>query len=71
MPAVGNDVVFIGTTLPRVYAFSVDTGVALWTASGLGPPAPVNYILVPAISGDVVVLGHANGRNGAVHIYSL
>jgi hypothetical protein len=49
----------------------VDTGVAPWTASGQGPPAPFNYILVPAISGDVVVLGHANGRNGAVHIYSL
>ena len=52
---------FVSTSRPALYAFDAQTGLHLWTASGLptGPPSPSNYILGPAIYGDYVVIGYA------------
>ena len=30
-PSIANDIVFVATTLPAVYAFDIDTGVCVWT----------------------------------------
>lgn len=54
-PAVVNDVVFVSTSLPALYAFDANTGLHLWTASGL--PSGRTYILGPAVSGNYVVIG--------------
>ena len=62
-PAVVNDVVFVSTTKPGLYAFDAATGLCLWSAGGLIP----GYPLGPAIYGDYVVVGSGNTLN----IYSL
>jgi outer membrane protein assembly factor BamB len=54
-PAVVNDVVFVATSLPALYAFDTQTGLHLWTASGL--PSGLSYVLGPAVSGNYVVIG--------------
>ena len=54
-PAVVNDVVFVSTSLPALYAFDAQTGLHLWTAPGL--PSGLTYILGPAVSGNYVVIG--------------
>lgn len=59
-----NDVVFIGTTKPGLYALDADTGFSLWSAPGFGPGS---YCLGAAISGNYVVAG----TGGNVYIYSL
>ena len=56
-PGVANDVVFVSTWLPALYAFDAQTGLHLWTAPGL-PSGPSIYILGPAIYGDYVVIGY-------------
>ena len=61
-PAVVNDVVFVSTTNPGLYAFHVETGLCLWSADGLAP----GYLLGPAIYGNYVVIGSGN----ALNIYS-
>jgi hypothetical protein len=58
-PAVVNDVVFVSTWLPALYAFDAQTGLHLWTAPGL-PSGPSIYILGPAIYGDYVVIGYGS-----------
>jgi outer membrane protein assembly factor BamB len=67
-PAVVNDVVFISTSKPALYALDVATGLHLWTAPGLGAPTPDTYMLGPAIYGNYVVVG---SQNGNIYIYSL
>jgi outer membrane protein assembly factor BamB len=62
-PAVVNDVVFIGTSKPGLYALDAATGLCLWSAGGLTG----NYVLGAAISGKYVVAGAGN----MLHIYSL
>jgi hypothetical protein len=59
-----NDVVFVGTTRPGLYAFHADTGLSLWSPPSFGPGS---YCLGAAISGSYVVAGA--GAN--VYIYSL
>jgi glucose dehydrogenase len=66
-PAVVNDVVFVSTNKPAMYAFDVATGNALWTAPGLPAANPFLWILGPAIYGNRVVIG----CGGTVYIYSL
>jgi outer membrane protein assembly factor BamB len=56
-PGVVNDVVFVSTWLPALYAFDAQTGLHLWTAPGL-PSGPSIYILGPAIYGNYVVIGY-------------
>ena len=62
-PAVVNDVVFISTTKPGLYAFDAATGLCLWSAGGLA----AGYPMGPAIYGNYVVVGSGNTLN----IYSL
>jgi len=59
-PAVVNDVVFMATSRPGLYAFDVETGLPLWGASGMGPPIPNSFTLGPVVYGDYVVAGSAN-----------
>lgn len=56
-PVVVNDVVFVSTSAPALYAFSSANGVPLWTAPGF-PQNPGNrFSLGPAVYGDNVVIG--------------
>jgi outer membrane protein assembly factor BamB len=66
-PAVVNDVVFVSTNKPGLYALDTETGHCLWTADNLGPPTLNTFILGPAISGDYVVIGAGD----MLHIYWL
>jgi outer membrane protein assembly factor BamB len=59
-----NDVVFVGTTRPGLYAFHADNGLTLWSAPMFGPGS---YCLGAAIAGSYIVAG--TGSN--VYIYSL
>lgn len=59
-----NDVVFVGTTKPGLYALDADTGFSLWSAPTFGPGS---FCLGAAISGNYVVAG----TGAAVYIYSL
>jgi outer membrane protein assembly factor BamB len=67
-PTVVNDVVFMTTARPALYAFDAARGVALWAAPGFGPSAPNSFTLGPAVYGDFVVVGSANL---GVMVYSL
>jgi outer membrane protein assembly factor BamB len=62
-PAVVNDVVFVSTSKPGLYALDAAIGFCLWSATGLMP----GFILGPAIYGNNVVVGTGN----AINIYSL
>jgi outer membrane protein assembly factor BamB len=62
-PAVVNDVVFVSTTKPGLYALDAASGLCLWSAGGLSP----TYIMGPAISGNSVIIG----TGSTVNIYSL
>jgi outer membrane protein assembly factor BamB len=63
-PAVVNDVVFVSTTKPGLYALRAADGFCLWAAPGFGPGA---YCLGPAVYGSYVVAGTGNH----LYIYSL
>jgi outer membrane protein assembly factor BamB len=52
-PAIVNDIVLVPTTKPGLYALDADTGLCLWSASGLSG----SYVLGPAIYGNHVVVG--------------
>jgi outer membrane protein assembly factor BamB len=65
-PAVVNDVVFVSTTKPALYAFDAVSGLCLWSAAGL-PTSGLTYCLGPAVSGDYVV----NGCGDHIYIYVL
>jgi outer membrane protein assembly factor BamB len=67
-PVVVNDLVFVSTTRPALYCFDADTGLAVWSAPGFGPPIPNSYTLGPAIYGDFLVVG---SPNVGLLIYSL
>jgi outer membrane protein assembly factor BamB len=62
--AVVNDVVFVSTTKPGLYALRADSGFCLWAAPGFGPGT---YCLGPAVYGSHVVAG--TGQH--LYIYSL
>ena len=66
-PAVVNDVVFVSTSKPAMYAFDAAMGNALWTAPGIVAPGGYGWILGPAIYGNYVVMGCGS----VVHTYSL
>lgn len=66
-PAVVNDVVFVSTTKPALYALCAVTGLCLWPAPGLGGPVSDTNILGPAIYGNYVVIGSGS----KLMIYSL
>ncbi|MGB6671921.1 MAG: PQQ-binding-like beta-propeller repeat protein, partial [Candidatus Nitrosopolaris sp.] len=66
--AVVNDIVFVSTSKPALYALDAATGLRLWTGPGLGAPTQDTYILGPAIYGNYVVIG---SQSGNVYIYSL
>jgi outer membrane protein assembly factor BamB len=53
-PAVVNDVVFVSTSAPALYALSAATGLCLWQAPGL---SGWGYVLGPAAYEDWVVVG--------------
>jgi outer membrane protein assembly factor BamB len=53
-PAVVNDVVFVSTSAPALYALSAATGLCLWPAPGL---TGWGYVLGPAVYEDWVVVG--------------
>jgi outer membrane protein assembly factor BamB len=65
-PAVVNDVVFVATDKPALYALDAATGLCLWSAPGL-PAGFGNFSLGPAIYGNYV----ANGAGHTVYIYKL
>ncbi len=62
-PAVVNDVVFVSTTTPGLYAFDAATGLSLWSTGDLAPGFPMG----PAIYEDHLVVGSGDTLN----IYSL
>jgi outer membrane protein assembly factor BamB len=62
-PTIANDVVFVTTTKPAIYALDVGTGMCLWSGVGLQP----GYVLGPAIYRNFVVAGSGN----TLCIYSL
>jgi outer membrane protein assembly factor BamB len=66
-PAVVNDVVFVSTTKPGLYALDAATGHSLWFDRDLPVTPRASYLLGPAIYGDYVVIGAGNKLN----IYSL
>ena len=71
-PALVNDVVLVATTRPALYALSASTGLLLWTADGMGPPANGNYVVGPAVSGNDVIVGQAKSRiAGFLYIHTL
>jgi outer membrane protein assembly factor BamB len=61
-PAIVHDVVLVPTSKPGLYALDADTGLCLWSATGLNG----NYVLGPAVYGNHVVVGCGN----EVRIYS-
>jgi len=70
-PAIVNDVVFVSTSLPAVYAFDSQTGLCLWQSPNFTPSSQA-IMLGPAIYGDYLVIGDARGiENGNIYIYSL
>jgi outer membrane protein assembly factor BamB len=62
-PAVVDDLVFVTTNLPALYAFETITGAKLWQAGDLTNGGA--EILGPAVSGDFVVIGYQS----SIHIY--
>jgi outer membrane protein assembly factor BamB len=64
-PAVVNDVVFVSTSKPGLYALDAASGLCLWAAPGL---SGANYAFGPAIYGNYVVNGLSNGN---LHVYSV
>lgn len=52
-PGVVNDVVFMGTTRPGLYALAVTDGHCLWSAGVLGGAG--SFVMGPAIYGNYVV----------------
>jgi glucose dehydrogenase len=62
-PAVVNDVVFVSTDKPGLYALDVICGLCLWSAPGLS----TGYVLGPAVYGNSVVVG----SGPFVKVYSL
>ena len=68
-PAVVNDVVFVSTSKPALYALDATRGQCLWSAPDI-PGSDVNepmFALGPAIYGNYVVMGAWNN----VYIYRL
>jgi outer membrane protein assembly factor BamB len=71
-PAIVNDLVFMATNKPALYAFHAATGVCLWESQDLlacGPCHPLTdltAVIGPAIYGDFVVIGSGN----ALHVYT-
>jgi len=51
-----NDVVFMSTNKPAIYAFDVATGVCVWTAGELNS-LPRSYALGHAIYGNYIIVG--------------
>jgi outer membrane protein assembly factor BamB len=69
-PAVVNDLAFVPTNQPALYAFDCASGAKLWSATGLPPRTPdgdSSVVMGPAVSGNYVVIG----CQGNVYIYSL
>lgn len=71
--AMVNDVVFVTTNLPALYAFDVAKGALLWQANDLGTPPRGSRAfdipnMGPALYGNYVVIGTGAGK---LHIYSL
>jgi len=62
-PAVVNDVVFVSTNKPGLYALCANTGLCLWQAAGLAG----GFILGPAVYDKYVVVG----AGSQVFIYSI
>ena len=59
-PALVNDLVFMSTSRPALYAFDSETGLGLWSAPGFGPAQPNSFTLGPVVYGDYVIVGSAN-----------
>jgi len=68
-PAVVNDVVFVSTSKPALYALDATRGHCLWSAPSIpvGNPREPTFALGPAIYGNYVVMGAWNN----VYIYRL
>jgi outer membrane protein assembly factor BamB len=68
-PAVVNDVMFISTSKPALYALDTTTGLCLWSAPEIpaGDQNEPTFALGPAVYGNYVVLGAWNN----VYIYRL
>jgi outer membrane protein assembly factor BamB len=61
-PAVVNDVVFVSTSKPALYALDATRGHCLWSAPSIpvGNPREPTFALGPAIYGNYVVMGAWN-----------
>jgi outer membrane protein assembly factor BamB len=59
-PVLVNDVVFMSTSRPGLYAFDAESGLALWRAPGMGPVVENSFTLGPAVYGDFVIVGSAH-----------
>jgi outer membrane protein assembly factor BamB len=66
-PAVVNDIVFVSTNKPALYALDVVNGHSIWLAPGLSGQPAGTFVLGPAIYGNYVVIG----CGGSLFIYSL
>jgi outer membrane protein assembly factor BamB len=62
-PAITNDVVFIGTTRPGIYALDVNCGHCLWSDTSFS----ADYVMGTAIYGNFLIAA----AGGTVRIYSL
>ncbi len=59
-PVLVNDLVFLSTSRPGLYAFDSEMGLGVWSAPDFGPPLPNSFTLGPVVFGDFVVVGSAN-----------
>jgi glucose dehydrogenase len=59
-PVLVNDLVFLSTSRPGLYAFATETGLGVWSAPGFGLPVPNSFTLGPVAFGDFVIVGSAN-----------
>ena len=66
-PALVDNVVFVTTSKPALYALDATTGLCLWSAPGLGSVSGGTFVLGPAVYGNYVVIG----AGATLYIYKL
>lgn len=66
-PALVDNVVFVTTSKPALYALDATTGLCLWAAPGLGSVGSGTFVLGPAVYGNYVVIG----AGSSIYIYKL
>lgn len=60
--AIANNIVVVKSVTDNVFALSADNGAVLWTYSASAPGLTLRGGSAPAIAGQQVILGFANGK---------